>query len=91
MSGQIKKNKRNRVDVEIYKKSYTVVGNESVTHVKLVASLVDQKMKEIHNKNMHLDTARLAVLTAMNTMNDYIKLKEEHAKLMNSIIRKEEK
>lgn len=83
--------KKNRIDVEIYNKTYTIIGNESNSHVKLVADLVDQKMNEIQNHNGHLDTTRLAVLTAVNTMNDYVKLKEDYAKLVGSIKRKEEK
>ena len=84
-------NKKSRINVEIYNKSYTIVGNESERHVKLVASLVDQKMNEIHSHNLPLDTSQLAVLTAVNTMNDYLKLKEDYAKLVGSINRKEDK
>ena len=84
-------NKKSRINVEIYNKSYTIVGNESERHVKLVASLVDQKMNEIQSHNLHLDTTKLAVLTAVNTMNDYLKLKEDYAKLVGSINRKEDK
>jgi cell division protein ZapA len=83
--------KKNRINVDIYNKTYTIVGDEPDSHVKLVAELVDQKMREIQKHNGHLDTTRLAVLTAVNTMNDYVKLKEEYAKLVGSINRKEEK
>lgn len=83
--------KRNKIDVEIYNKTYTIVGSEQKRHVELVASLVDQKMTEIHSHNKSLDTTKLAVLTAVNTMNDYLKLKEDYAKLLGSISRKEDK
>lgn len=83
-------NDKTRVTVDIYNKSYTVVGKESARHVRLVASLVDQKMREINETNQHLDTTRLAVLTAVNSMNDYVKLKEEYAALLGSI-KKEDK
>lgn len=84
--------KRDRVTVEINNREYTIVGDdESSSHVRLVASLVDQKMKEIQGTNRHLDTASLAVLTALNTMNDYLKLKEDYATLLGSLRRKEDK
>lgn len=83
--------KKNRITVDIYNRSYTIIGDEPASHVKLVAGLVDQKMNEIQSHNGHLDTTRLAVLTAVNTMNDYLKLKEDYAKLVGSITRKEEK
>ncbi|GGA86268.1 cell division protein ZapA [Ornithinibacillus halotolerans] len=81
------KQEKTRVTVEIRNRSYTIVGNEDASHVKLVASLVDQKMREIHEMNPSLDTASLAVLTAINTMNDHLILKEEYATLLGSIKR----
>lgn len=47
-------------------------------------------MREIHEANPSLDTAKLAVLTAVNTMNEYIKLKDECTELMNYIDKIEE-
>ncbi|MEN2765622.1 cell division protein ZapA [Ornithinibacillus xuwenensis] len=76
---------RTRVTVEIRNRSYTIVGEEDATHVRLVASLVDQKMREIQEMNPQLDTASLAVLTAINSTNDYLKLKEDYAALLGSI------
>lgn len=83
-------NDKTRINVEIYNKTYKIVGTESANHVSLVASLVDQKMKEIQQGNGQLDTSMLAVLTAINTMNDYLKLKEDYATLLNSRKKKEE-
>ncbi|SHG88046.1 cell division protein ZapA [Ornithinibacillus halophilus] len=83
--------KKTRLTVEIHNRSYTIVGEESASHVRLVASLVDQKMKEIQEANPQLDTASLAVLTAVNSMNDYLKLKEDYAALLGSQKKKEEK
>ncbi len=79
--------KKTRITVDIYNKSYTIVGDESASHVRLVASLVDQKMKEISKNNPNLDRSNLAVLTAVNTMNEYLKLKEDYATLLGSIKR----
>lgn len=84
-------NDKTRITVEIHNKSYTIVGTEPAHHVRLVASLVDQKMREIQAANRDLDTAKLAVLTAVNSMNEYLKLKEEYAKLLGSLNKKEEK
>lgn len=81
---------KQRITVEIYKRKYNIVGEESERHVKLVANLVDQKMNEIHEVNKQLDTSSLAVLTAINTMNDYLKLKEDYATLLGSIKKKED-
>ncbi|MFJ7637492.1 cell division protein ZapA [Peribacillus sp. NPDC097264] len=69
--------KRNKTTVDIYGQPYTIVGTESASHMRLVASMVDEKMREISMKNPHLDTSKLAVLTAVNTIHEYIKLKDE--------------
>lgn len=81
---------KTRVTVEINNKSYTIIGQEKPHHVQLIASLVDQKMGEIHSANDQLNTTELAVLTAVNTMNDYMKLKEEYATLLGSLNKKED-
>ncbi|MRH42916.1 cell division protein ZapA [Aquibacillus halophilus] len=81
---------KTRTTVDIYGRSYTIVGTERAHHVRMVSSLVDQKMREIHDANKSLDTTKLAVLTAVNTMNDYLKLKDEYAELLGSIKQKED-
>ncbi|SDQ44959.1 cell division protein ZapA [Virgibacillus subterraneus] len=82
---------KTRITVEIHNKSYTVVGKENADHVRLVASLVDQKMRDIHGLNQQLTTSELAVLTAVNTMNDYMKLKEDYATLLGTKNKEEDK
>ena len=79
-----------RTTVHIKGRSYTIVGNEKSEHIRLIAGLVDDKMKEIHEKNKSLDTTQLAVLTALNTMNDYMKLQEDYEILQNLIDEKED-
>lgn len=73
-----KQNEKQRTTVTIYGQQYTVVGQEPPTHVKEVAQLVDQKMREIKKRNPYLDTTRLAVLTAVNVVDDYMKLLKEN-------------
>ncbi|MFB1050887.1 cell division protein ZapA [Paraliobacillus sp. JSM ZJ581] len=79
-----------RITVDIYGKTYTIIGKEDSHHVKLIASLVDEKMREIHDVNKSLDTSRLAVLTAVNTMNDYIKLQKKYEELQQTLKQKED-
>ncbi|MEH6888629.1 cell division protein ZapA [Bacillus sp. JJ864] len=75
------KGNRSRINVEIYGQQYSVVGDESTSHIRIVAAIVDDKMRALNAKNPSLDTNRLAVLTAVNVVHDYIKLKEENEKL----------
>ncbi|WP_332649801.1 cell division protein ZapA [Lysinibacillus sp. 54212] len=68
---------KNRISVEIYGHTYKIVGTESTGHMRLVASMVDDKMREISMNNPSLDSAKLAVLTAVNSVHDLLKLKEQ--------------
>lgn len=79
------KNNQTKIKVKINQKTYTIVGTESQEHVELIAKLVDDKMNEIHEANAQLNTTSLAVLTAINTMNDYLKLKEDYDDLLTLI------
>ena len=72
---------KHKTTVAIYGQAYVIMGTESPSHVRLVASLVDDKMREISYKNPTLDVNKLAVLTAVNAVNDYIKLKEQFEQL----------
>ncbi|MGD6802506.1 cell division protein ZapA [Rossellomorea vietnamensis] len=67
---------KNRTTVDIYGTQYVIVGTESTSHIRQVASLVDEKMREISSMNSSLDKSKLAVLTAVNTLHDNLKLKE---------------
>lgn len=67
---------KNRTTVDIYGTQYVIVGTESTSHIRQVASLVDEKMREISSMNPSLDKSKLAVLTAVNTLHDNLKLKE---------------
>lgn len=77
--------KDNKLTVEIYGQQYTMRGGESSTHMKEIARHVDDKMKRIADKNPRLDIARLAVLSAVNISDDYLKLKQEYDELVELI------
>jgi cell division protein ZapA len=76
-----------RVSVDIYGQTYKMVGSETSGHMRLVASMVDDKMREINSHNPSLDSAKLAVLTAINTVHEYVKLKEQIEQLEEEIKR----
>ncbi|WP_456278061.1 cell division protein ZapA [Bacillus sp. AK128] len=77
--------KKTRTTVDIYGQQYSIVGSESTSYIRVVASIVDDKMREISDKNPTLDTSKLAVLTAVNVVHDYLKLKDELEALQEKI------
>lgn len=72
---------KNKISVEIYGHTYKMVGSESIGHMRLVASIVDDRMREMNVHNPSLDSTKLAVLTAVNTVHDYLLLKEQMEQL----------
>ncbi|MFA8437901.1 cell division protein ZapA [Pueribacillus sp. YX66] len=76
---------KTRSTVEIYGEKYTIVGYENPEHIYKVASIVDNKMREIKEKNQNLDTRKLAVLTALNTVNELLKCEEELERLKKEV------
>lgn len=78
---------KNRISVDIYGQTYKMVGSETSGHMRLVATMVDDKMREIHSHNPSLDSAKLAVLTAVNTMHEYVNLNEQVEQLEEEIKR----
>ncbi|TKC15737.1 cell division protein ZapA [Robertmurraya kyonggiensis] len=81
---------KSRTTVDIFGQQYIIVGTENPHHVKLVASMVDEKMREISSKNPSLDSSKLAVLTAVNAVNDYIKIKNELERLERELKREKD-
>ena len=77
----LSRSEKNRITIEIYGTKYIILGTESTDHIRHVASMVDEKMREINSKNPSLDINKLAVLTAINAVNDYLKIKEKLHKL----------
>lgn len=72
---------KTRTTVDIYGQQYSIIGSESTSHIRLVASIVDDKMREISGKNPTLDINKLAVLTAVNIVHEHLKLKEDYENL----------
>lgn len=76
---------KNRIAVVINDQQYTLVGEDNPEHIRYVAGLVDNKIREIGMKNAGLDTTRKAVLTAVNVMDEYVKLTEKHEALLEEM------
>ncbi|MBO0992255.1 cell division protein ZapA [Bacillus sp. SD088] len=76
-----------RVSVVIHGKQYTITGTESPDHMKDVAEIVDEKMNEINSINPNLNTETLAVLTAVNSVHEYMKLQEEYERILQELNR----
>ncbi|RXI98491.1 cell division protein ZapA [Anaerobacillus alkaliphilus] len=68
---------KRRTTVTINSQSYVISGKVDVGHIHEVANFVDQKMKEMRKISPYLDKTQLAVLTAVNISDEYLRLKKQ--------------
>ncbi len=67
---------KNKVRVLINGAAYTLVTHEQPEYVQRVAIAVDKRIREIKNENPELTNTMLAMLTAINLSDEYIKLED---------------
>ena len=75
--------------VNIGGKEYTIAGTESAEYIHRVAICVNKKMAELKRGNEQLNNTLLAVLTAINIADDYLKLKDEMEEIKRYLDSKE--
>lgn len=76
---------KTRIAVDIYGQTYKMVGTESSGHMRQVATIVDERMREISSRNPHLDITKIAVLTAVNSVHEHLKVKAEVEQLTQEL------
>jgi cell division protein ZapA len=81
---------KNKVEVRIAGKDYTLVGVESDEYIQKVGLYVDRKMNEILKNNNKLSTSLAAVLTALNVADDFFKTHESEINLKKELKRAQE-
>ncbi len=81
---------KNKVDVRIAGKDYTLVGTESDEYIQKVGLYIDKKMNEILKANSRLSTSMAAVLTAVNVADDYFKAHDNESGLKRELKKAQE-
>ncbi|KJS16070.1 MAG: hypothetical protein VR69_10700 [Peptococcaceae bacterium BRH_c4b] len=76
MSGTV-----NRVVVDIFGSQYNLKGEEPTEHLEKLASLVDNKMRDIRSRNPRLNISQTAILAALNIADEFLKLRKEYNSL----------
>lgn len=72
---------KNKVDVRIAGKDYTLKGIESEEYIQKIALYIDKKINEITRVSNKLSTSMASVLTAVNVADDYFKSHENETRL----------
>ncbi|MDD2586062.1 MAG: cell division protein ZapA [Syntrophomonadaceae bacterium] len=80
-----KKNKLNRVTVEILNEEYIVKGDENPEYIQMLATYVDRRMKMIQQRNPNLSKTKTAVLASLNLADELNKLQEDYDELVKAL------
>ena len=72
---------KNRVVVNILGQDYPLMSEDDRDYMQKVSYLVDDRMQEVSNANKKLGKTMVAVLTALNLADDYVKAIDEKAEL----------
>jgi cell division protein ZapA len=62
--------------VKIYNQTYGIRGNDP-DHIRRLAALVDQKMCEVAEYTPTVDSAKVAILAALNIADEYVSTQEQ--------------
>lgn len=76
---------KNKVDIRIAGKEYTLMGTESDEYLQKIGLYIDRKMIEIMRGNSKLSTSMAAVLTAINVADDFFKARENEVLLKREL------
>lgn len=75
--------------VSIGGKEYTICGTDSAEYIHRVALKVNGKLDEMKRANPDLNNIQLAMLTALNIADDYMKMSDELEKIKKELERYE--
>ncbi|HMM21172.1 MAG TPA: cell division protein ZapA [Selenomonadales bacterium] len=77
--------KKNKVTVEIYGESYAVKGDAEIEQIERVAALIDERMRRTARSNPRLSTTKIAVLTALNIADEFLRLEQDYRQLVQML------
>ena len=77
-----------RTTVEIFGRRYELRGTEGSEHLEELARYVDRRMRELAEISPHVDTAKLAVLTALNIADELFREQQTEPGTRNERLRK---
>ncbi|MBQ9915443.1 MAG: cell division protein ZapA [Clostridia bacterium] len=76
---------KNTLIAKINGRDYTLASTESREYMLSIADLVDRKMKQVQATSSHLNTTHIAVLTALNLADDYMRIKRTEEALSENV------
>ncbi len=79
------------VPVEVLGRTYHIKSKDHKSYIQNLAKMVHDKMVEVERATNTVDSARIAVLTALNLADEYCKLKAEYERRLDAFEREKSK
>ena len=76
---------KNKVTVEIFGENYPLRGDVEPERIMRVAAHLDGRMRQTAGTNPRLSTAKVAILTALNITDEYLRLQKDYQELLNMV------
>ena len=77
--------------INILGQKLSVLSDAGDEHVAYVVKYVDDKVKEVEHASSNINTLNIAILTALNIADEYIKYKEVKEDICNQLESRSEK
>ncbi len=74
--------KINKVEVVISNETYILKGTDPPEYMEMLAAQLSRRLGEVQVMNPRLSMYQSAILTALNILDEYVKLKEDHRNLV---------
>ncbi len=77
--------KKHKVVVQIFGDNYPLKGDAEPERIMKVAALLDERMRETAFSNPRVSTTMVAVLTALNIADEYLRLQSDYQQLLKML------
>lgn len=77
--------RQTKVTVEFLGEQYPIKGDAEAERITRVAVWLNDRMKKIAQSNSRLSSRQIAIMTAMNLADDYLKLEADYRALMEMV------
>ena len=87
----MEKNKLENISLNIYGKNFYLVSDKDTDYTKKIAKYLSDEMRKIANEAGNEDYDKIAIIAALNIIDDFFKLKEKNEKIehrLNELINK---
>lgn len=74
--------RQTRVTVEFLGEQYPIKGDADAERIMRVANWLHERMKKTAQSNSRLSSRQVAIITAMNLADDYLKLEADYRELL---------